>query len=155
IVRSKQLGIATLAACLAISLGGSAVAAQPADTVFVNGKVFTADDGSSIVQGFAVKDGRFLAVGTSQTVRRHIGKSTTVVDLHGRLVTPGLADGHFHNEGGGPGIDLSQTRSLAALFAVVAAAAKSTPPGDIIVSNADWHKAQLREKRLPLATELD
>jgi predicted amidohydrolase YtcJ len=154
-VRSKQLGIAALAACLAITLGARAGAAQPADEVFVNGKVFTADNGSSIAQGFAVKDGRFLAVGTSQAMRLHIGKTTVVVDLRRRLVTPGLADGHFHNEGGGPGIDLSQARSLAALLAVVAAAVKSTPPGDVIVSNADWHEAQLQEKRLPLATELD
>jgi predicted amidohydrolase YtcJ len=154
-VRSNALGIAALAACLAIGLGARTVSAQQADAVFVNGKVFTAREGASIAQGFAVKDGRFLAVGSSAMMRHHIGKTTTVVDLHGRLVTPGLADGHFHNEGGGPGIDLSQARSLAALFAVVAAAARSTPPGDIIVSNADWHEAQLREKRLPLATELD
>lgn len=154
-MRSNSLGIAALAACLAIGIGARTVAAQQADEVFVNGKVFTAREGASIAQGFAVKDGRFLAVGSSAMMRQHIGKTTTVVDLHGRLVTPGLADGHFHNEGGGPGIDLSQARSLAALFAVVAAAARSTPPGDIIVSNADWHEAQLKEKRLPLATELD
>jgi predicted amidohydrolase YtcJ len=68
---------------------------------------------------------------------------------------PGLADGHFHNEGGGPGIDLSATRSIADLLAAVGAAAAEAKPGDVVVSNSDWHEAQLREKRLPLATELD
>jgi hypothetical protein len=147
--------LAVLAMCLAIGFAVHGAAAQQADAVFVNGKVFTAGDGAPIAQGFAIKDGKFLAVGTSQAMRLHIGKATTVVDLHGRLVTPGLADGHFHNEGGGPGIDLSQARSLAGLLAVVGAAAKRTPPGELIVSNADWHEAQLTEKRLPLATELD
>ncbi len=36
-----------------------------------------------------------------------------------------------------------------------AAAAAEAKPGDVIVSNSDWHEAQLREQRLPLATELE
>ena len=35
-----------------------------------------------------------------------------VVDLGGRFVAPGLADGHLHGVSGGPGIDLAETRSL-------------------------------------------
>ena len=128
---------------------------QPADTVFLNGKVFTADSSSTIVQAFAVKADRFLGIGTDAAIQAYIGPGTKVVDLHGRLVVPGLADGHFHNEGGGPGIDLSQARTLSELLSIVSAAAKEANPGDLIVSNADWHEAQLNEKRLPLATELD
>ena len=138
----------------AAGLASGALAADPADTVFVNGKVFTADDYQPSAQAFAVKGGRFVAVGSSQAMRAHIGSGTKVVDLHGRLVTPGLADGHFHNEGDGPGIDLSGARTLADLFATVAEAAKKAQPGDVIVSNADWHEAQLKEKRLPHAKEL-
>ena len=126
-----------------------------ADSIFVNGKVFTADDRLGIAQGFAVKDGRFLAVGASRAVRAYMGKGTAVVDLRGRTVTPGLSDGHFHNEGGGHGLDLSATRSLADLLTAVEAAARKARPGDVIVSNSDWHEAQLREQRLPLATEID
>ena len=36
----------------------------------------------------------------------------TVEDLDGKTVVPGLVDNHFHGIGGGPGVDLSQTRSL-------------------------------------------
>jgi predicted amidohydrolase YtcJ len=133
----------------------AAADAQPADTVYMNGKVFTANGKSAIVQAFAVKGERFVAAGSNAAVHRYVGSGTKVVDLHGRLVTPGLADGHFHNEGGGPGIDLSQARTLADLLSTVASAAKETPPGELIVSNSDWHEAQLKEKRLPLAKELD
>jgi predicted amidohydrolase YtcJ len=133
----------------------SPASAQTADAVFVNGKVFTADDGSALAQGFAIRDGRFIAVGSSDAVRQHAGPATKVVDLGGRFVTPGLADGHLHNEGGGPGIDLSATRSLADLFAAVERAAKAAPPDAVLVSNSDWHEAQLKEQRLPTARELD
>jgi predicted amidohydrolase YtcJ len=145
-------------ACAIVGLGVMAAAgafAQTADLVFVNGKVFTADGGSSLAQGFAVKDGRFIAVGTSAAMRQHVGTGSKVIDLEGRFVTPGLADGHLHNEGGGRGIDLSGNRSLADLFAVVGRATQEAQPGNVIVSNNDWHEAQLKEQRLPTAKELD
>ena len=133
----------------------SEASAQSADLVFVNGKVFTANEGSAIAQAFAVKDGRFVAVGSSDAMRAHVGNSTKVIDLGGRFVTPGLSDGHLHGVGGGPGIDLAAARSLDDLFAVVARAVKNAGPGTIIVSNSDWHEAQLKEQRLPTAKELD
>ena len=158
--RSKHLCRcrAAIIACAIGSLGAAAATAafaQTADIVFVNGKVFTADGGSALAQGFAIKDGRFIAVGSSAAMRQHAGAPTEVVDLQGRFVTPGLADGHLHNEGGGRGIDLSGARTLADLFATVARAAKDAPPGGVIVSNGDWHEAQLKEQRLPTAKELD
>jgi predicted amidohydrolase YtcJ len=142
-------------ALAASSLSSAAENAAPADAVFLNGKVFTADPRAPMAEAFAVKGERFLAVGTSAAMRGYVGPHTVVTDLHGRLVTPGLADGHFHNEGGGPNLDLSRTRSLGDLFAAVGKAARAAGPGAIIVSNPDWHEAQLREKRLPLARELD
>jgi predicted amidohydrolase YtcJ len=141
---------------LAISpLSSAAEKAATADAVFLNGKVFTADQRAPMAEAFAVKGERFLAVGTSAAMRGYVGPDTVVTDLNGRLVTPGLADGHFHNEGGGPNLDLSRTRSLHDLFAAIGKAARAAGPGAVIVSNPDWHEAQLKEKRLPLARELD
>ena len=142
-------------AIVAAQVRGRPSSASIADSIFVNGKVFTADERSGIAEGFAVKDGRFLVVGASSAVRGYMGKGTAVADLHGRTVTPGLSDGHFHNEGGGHGLDLSATRSLADLLGAVELAAKKARPGQVIVSNSDWHEAQLREQRLPLAGEID
>jgi predicted amidohydrolase YtcJ len=139
---------------LACAAAGAA-SAQPADIVVVNAKVFTARGGAEVVQGFAIRGERFVAVGSTGEMSAHVGANTRVIDLNGRFVTPGLADGHFHNEGGGPGVDLSATRSIAGLLAAVAAAVAKAEPGSVIVSNSDWHEAQLAEKRLPLATELD
>jgi predicted amidohydrolase YtcJ len=137
------------------AFAATAALGQTADLVAVNGRVFTARVGAPLTQSFAIKDGRFIAVGSSAAIRARIGPDTKIIDLGGRFVVPGLADGHFHNEGGGPGIDLSATRSIADLLTTVGAAAAETKPGDLVVSNSDWHEAQLREQRLPLATELD
>jgi predicted amidohydrolase YtcJ len=133
----------------------AAPAPAPADIVFVNGKVFTADAQDRVSQGFAVTGDRFVAIGSSAAVRRYVGPKTRVIDLKGHFVSPGITDDHFHNEGGGPGIDLSHVRTLGELLTVVANAATAAQPGAVIVSNSDWHEAQLKEQRLPTAEELD
>jgi predicted amidohydrolase YtcJ len=146
--------IVTALAC-ATAGAGSAQTLAPADVVFVNGKVFTADDADRVVQGFAVAGDRFVAIGSDADVRRHVGPQTRVVDLKGRFVAPGITDDHFHNEGGGPGVDLSHVRTIGELLTTVANAAAAAPAGTVIVSNSDWHEAQLKEQRLPTAEELD
>jgi hypothetical protein len=142
-------------ACAAASAAWAAQLPAPADVVFVNGKVFTADAQDRVFQGFAVTGDRFVAIGTNVAVRRYVGPRTSVIDLKGRFVAPGLTDDHFHNEGGGPGVDLSHVRTLGELLTTIANAAAAALPDTVIVSNSDWHEAQLKEQRLPTAEELD
>jgi predicted amidohydrolase YtcJ len=148
----------TLLMTAVLTCAAGVAAAQsppPADIVFINGKVFTADDGDRVVQGFAVKADRFVAAGTDDDVRRYAGPQTRVIDLKGRFVSPGITDDHFHNEGGGSGVDLSHVRSLGELLTTVANAAAAAPADAVIVSNSDWHEAQLKEQRLPTAEEIE
>src|SRR3990170_4651024 len=68
----------------------------PADLVLLDGKIVTVDDRFSIATALAVREGRFIAVGSNEDVRRHIGSGTRVVDGRGRTVVPGLIDTHVH-----------------------------------------------------------
>ena len=144
-----------IVAALTVNSAAFAQAPAPADIVFVNGKVFTADEADHVVQGFAVAGDRFVAAGTDGDVRRYVGPQTRVIDLKGRFVSPGITDDHFHNEGGGPGVDLSHVRTLGELLTTVANAAAAAPVDTVIVSNSDWHEAQLKEQRLPTADEIE
>ncbi len=155
-MRNTRVKAASVLAVILAALPGSAQAApRHADAVYINGKIFTANAKDAVVHGFAVAGNRFIAVGDNEDVRKFIGKGTKVVDLKGRFVSPGLTDDHFHNEGGGNGIDLSHVRTMAELLTTVANAAAQTAPGTLLVSNSDWHEAQLKEQRLPTARELD
>ena len=145
--------MALLACILAACATGPAP--QPPDLVLYNGKIITVDAAFSIAQAVAIRGDRFVAIGTDDTVRRSAGPATKQIDLGGRTVIPGLMDGHLHNAGGGPGVDLSRVRSMAELLAAVEARTKGAAPGALIISNSDWHEAQLREKRLPHRTDLD
>ncbi|MBC7379553.1 MAG: amidohydrolase [Burkholderiaceae bacterium] len=147
-----SVAIAILSGC---SSAPAVLNPPPADQVFINAKVLTVDARFSVAQAFAVKDGRFVQVGSQSDALLFSGPATRVIDLQGRTVIPGLADSHLHTAGGGPGIDLSRTRSLADVFATLAQAAKAAKPGDTLVSNSDWHEAQFKEQRLPTAAELE
>jgi len=150
-----RTGLAIAAALTVMTSAARAQSPAPADIVFVNGKVFTADDADHVVQGFAVAGDRFVAAGTDSDVRRYVGPQTKVIDMKGHFVSPGITDDHFHNEGGGPGVDLSHVRSLGELLTTVANAAAAAPADTVIVSNSDWHEAQLKEQRLPTAEEIE
>jgi predicted amidohydrolase YtcJ len=64
-----------------------------------NGKVLTVDDAFTTTQAFAVRDGKFLAVGTNQRIRAMAGPDTRQIDLKGRSVVPGFIDTHNHYNG--------------------------------------------------------
>jgi predicted amidohydrolase YtcJ len=140
---------------LAVAAHQPRVAERPADTIFVNGHVVTVDARFSIAEAIAISGGKFTAVGSNASIRRHAGPATTVIDLHGQTVIPGLADGHLHDAGGGPGVDLSRARSIADILAALAARVAQSRAGDLIVTNSDWHEAQLAEHRLPYRRDLD
>ena len=74
----------------------SAQSPQAADLILHNGTIWTVDAQNSTAQALAVKDGKFIAVGSNPTVLKLRGPKTTVIDLRGRFVTPGFNDNHVH-----------------------------------------------------------
>jgi predicted amidohydrolase YtcJ len=125
------------------------------DLVLFNGKVITVDRDFSIHEAVAIIGDRIMAVGNDDQMKTVAGPATRMIDLKGRTVMPGLMDNHLHGAGGGPGVDLSRARSIADLNAALDARVRASRPGDVIVSNGDWHEAQLKEQSLPLRDDLD
>jgi len=68
----------------------------PADTVFTNGRIYTVDTQHPFVEAVAIKDGKFLAVGSAEEIESSIGKQTRVIDLGGAFAMPGFIDAHIH-----------------------------------------------------------
>jgi predicted amidohydrolase YtcJ len=140
---------------LALFISFAVPQALPPDLVLYNAKVVTLNSRNDVAEAIAIRGGKFVAIGKSAEIRRLAGSSTRQIDLAGRTVIPGLADGHYHGIGGGPGVDLSRARSIDDVLNVVRERAAKTPAGDVIVSNSDWHEGQLKEQRLPHRRDLD
>jgi predicted amidohydrolase YtcJ len=72
-------------------------AATPtAEVVYQHGTVYTVDQTGTVAQALAISGGKIIYVGTNEGVKPLVGKNTTVIDLGGRRVMPGLIDGHMH-----------------------------------------------------------
>jgi len=92
---------ALLASFALVCSAAEAVAAAPADLIYRNGVVYTVDRQDSVQQALAVRGGRIVYVGANAGALRLAGKRTRVVDLHGRMLMPGLVDAHMHPQSGG------------------------------------------------------
>lgn len=128
------------------------------DTILINGNIVTVDAEFSIANAVAVRDGRVLAVGTNDDIRRLAGSSTTVVDLEGKTVLPGLIDTHAHVERAGLlkyTVQLDDVTTVAQALARISEHAARTPKGKWI-PGGQWHPiSQLAEKRFLTRDELD
>ena len=69
----------------------------PTADLIVYGKIFTSDNAESVVDAFAVKDGRYIYVGTKDEAEKYAGPATEKADYTGGgLVIPGCTEGHGH-----------------------------------------------------------
>jgi predicted amidohydrolase YtcJ len=73
----------------------------PADTVFVNGSIYTVDTNRTWASAVAIADGRIVYVGADEGARSWTGPGTQVIDLDGRMMLPGFQDVHIHPISGG------------------------------------------------------
>src|SRR5712692_4368627 len=108
----------------------SAPALPVAETILLNGKIYTVDDNFKAVQALAIADGKILALGSNDEIHKLAVPSTRIIDLGGRTVIPGLADNHLHSAGGGPGVDLSGARTMQELLDAIGARVKQAKPGE-------------------------
>ncbi len=66
------------------------------DLILHHGRIVTVDAKFSIQQAIAVEGNRIVAVGSDEDILKTRGAKTTVVDLGGKMVLPGLIDSHMH-----------------------------------------------------------
>ena len=69
---------------------------QTADTVFVNGNIYTQDADLPWAEAVACKDGKIVYVGNSQEAEQFTGPETNVLDLEGKYMLPGFINTHSH-----------------------------------------------------------
>ena len=85
--------LAILVWCAFIS--GCSRSKEKADLIVHNAHIYTVDAGFSIAQAFAVRDGRFVAVGSSSELMSKY-EAPMIVDAEGKAIYPGFIDAHAH-----------------------------------------------------------
>jgi hypothetical protein len=133
--------------------------ATSAQTIFINGKFHTVDKSNPVASAVAIKDGRFVAVGTLEDALRHRGEATEVIDLNGRTVIPGLNDSHIHIIRGGLMYNLELrwegVPSLADALRMLKEQADRTPNPQWVRVVGGWNSFQFAEKRMPTLDDIN
>ena len=128
------------AACLTVALCHGALAADKADAIYVNARVWNDAKDGSFAQAIAVKGENILAVDSNANVRALADAKTRVVDLGGRLVTPGFIDNHTHFVDASQSltdVDLRDAATPEEFLRRIAARAKAQPGEWILRGNWD------------------
>jgi predicted amidohydrolase YtcJ len=142
---------------LFLTLTAPLKAADDADLILHHGKIVTVDEKFSVCEAVAVKDGHIVAVGDDADVLRAKGPRTTVVDLEGKMVLPGLGDSHVHPCDASMiefDHEVPEMNSVADVLAYVRSRAAALPEGKWIEVRQVFI-TRLREPRYPTKAELD
>ena len=164
---SRRQFMGLTGAGFAAALGGpwAAIAAaaegQDADLVVLNAKVYTVDSGVPRAEAFAIKGGRFAAVGSSADMKAFIGKQTQTYDAKQMTVVAGFIDCHNHAPGnvllyevlvGNPYV--VEFVTIDSIVAKLHARAQQTPPGTW-VEGFFFDDTKVKDNRLINVHDLD
>ncbi len=130
---------------------------EPADIVFTNGKVYTANDKQARAEAVAIKGNKFVFVGSNGGARKFTGAGTKVIDLHGAAVFPGFTDAHMHLSGVGARemtLNLEGTKSLDEFLALVKARVDQARPGQWVTGRG-WIETFWKPPVFPTRQDLD
>ncbi|MEJ8803989.1 amidohydrolase [Pontibacter sp. H249] len=145
------LGSATLSACTSAQTG-----AEQADLIVYNGTVYTVNDNFDTAEAFAVKDGKIIAVGTSDEIRGKY-KATEELNAEGKAVYPGFIDAHAHFYRYGLALqsaDLVGTESFKEVVQKVTEQRKKYPDTEWITGRG-WDQNDWTVKEFPTKDTLD
>ncbi|MEM1366480.1 MAG: amidohydrolase [Cyanobacteria bacterium P01_H01_bin.15] len=130
-----------------------------ATVILHNGRIATQDEKRSFAEAVAIKDNRFLAVGSDKEVMAYRGTQTQVIDLNRRTVIPGLNDSHTHLIRGGLNYNMELrwdgVPSLADALRMLKEQALRTPAPQWVRVIGGWSEFQFAERRMPTLAEIN
>lgn len=146
----------TLVTIVTITLMSACQSKQKADLVVYNAVVYTVNPSFDTVSAFAVKDGKFLAVGTNREILDHY-KTKQIIDAKGKAVYPGFNDGHSHFLAYGQTLlrwaNLVGTKSFDAVLKVLKAHQQKYPEKWIL--GRGWDQNDWAIQKYPTNEKLD
>ena len=148
--------IKSISIFLIISMIACSSPKEPVDLIVHNAVVYTVDNTFTIQQAFAVKDGKFVAVGTNDAI---LGNYSTdaVIDANGLSVYPGFYDAHCHFYGYGTNLisraDLVGTKSFEEVIQRLQEHSEKYPSEWL--EGRGWDQNDWEDKRFPTKELLD
>ncbi|MEY2575065.1 MAG: hypothetical protein QOF80_552 [Verrucomicrobiota bacterium] len=149
-----RVAVVVLASCTALP-----GVAQPetAQTVFVNGNIYTMNERQPRAEAIAVKGDRIVFVGSNADAKKYQTAETKMVDLGGKTAVPGLTDSHCHIFGIGErelNLNLEGANTLEDFLARVKEGVAKTERGKWITGRG-WIETFWKPPQFPTRADLD
>lgn len=127
---------------IALLFATACTSKKPATLVIQGGRMYTVNSSDAIVEAIAVTGDRISFVGSNTEVTEYIDDDTEVIDLAGKILTPGFIEGHGHLMGVGYNelnLNLADAKSYDEMIDQVKRAVERSEPGEWIVGRG-WHQ---------------
>jgi len=128
---------------------------QEADLIVTNANIYTVNSDFGKAQAFAVKDGKFLAVGTTKEITANY-TAKEIVDAQGQTIVPGLIDAHCHFYGLGlqqQKVHLEGTKSFDEVIQKISRFQDEKNVG--YITGRGWDQNDWEVKEFPTKKKLD
>src|SRR5690606_38088213 len=128
---------------------------EQVDLLVINAKAYTADDDFSIVEAFAVEEGKIVATGSTEEITAGYSSDNTI-DAEGRTILPGFIDAHAHFYGFGlqlQTVNLTGTKSFEEVVSRIVDFQKEKN-ADFIIGRG-WDQNDWENKEFPVKDTLD
>ncbi|MEO9571301.1 MAG: amidohydrolase [Polaribacter sp.] len=128
---------------------------QEVDSIIINSNTYTVNDNFDKIEAFAIKDGKFLAIGTNEEITKNY-VSSTVIDAKKQTIIPGLIDAHCHFYRMGlqqQKVDLTGTKSYDEVLQKLVAFQKEKQTN--FITGRGWDQNDWDVKEFPTKEKLD
>ncbi len=141
--------------CLALVLCACEITKEEVDLIVLNANVYTVNDTFSKAEAFAVKEGKFVSIGSARALREKY-TSDQIVDADGKTIVPGLIDAHCHFYGLGlnrQAVNLVGTKSFEEVLERVQQFHAENPSD--FIQGRGWDQNDWEVQEFPTKKELD
>ena len=156
VITKLQLLFLLLTAFILIASCDNNPPSMEPELIIFNADIRTVDQSQIRAEAFAIKDGRFVAVGNNEEVLELKGATTESINANGATIVPGFIDSHTHLSSGSKivtGINLTGIREKSVWLEMIAERVKTMEPGEWLLGGR-WDYT-FENKGLPTRWELD
>ncbi len=142
---------------LSLAFAPQAMAEKPADTIFLNGRIYTVSDKAGSAEALGVRGERICYVGSDEGAKPFRGPQTKVIDLQGKTMVPGFTDSHYHILGVGERemvLNLEGIKTLDEFLGRISKRVHQAEPGEWIVGRG-WIETFWKPPIFPTREALD
>lgn len=123
-------------------------------TLYINGKVLTMDENETIAEAVLTINDKIIAVGKTEELMEYNFPFEDIIDLEGKVMMPGLIDGHIHLETSMTDVILGgqastpPCESVDDILKVIKETADSTPLDEwVVVRGTIGYDKKIKERR--------